>query len=148
MLQSQICAKFKSHRNKLDIAKLHDCWLHSSIAVGNWYSDLDLFNLERQKEDSYFIIFQEMTSETNYSGISIKRTHYKRTVWWGTDCFALRSNYLRKNLCKADSSLKRTRFLHQWRLVYRDSTVLTSKCIFQDRIRRVASMTSFSTFSS
>ena len=44
----------------------------------------------------------------NYSGISIERTHDKAdtsirlTVLRGTDCFALRSNYLRKNLCKAD----------------------------------------------
>ena len=51
-----------------------------------------------------------------YSGISIKRTHYKadipirRTVWRGTDCFALRSNYLRKNLYKADISVNRTIF--------------------------------------
>ena len=52
----------------------------------------------------------------SYSGISIKRTHYKadtsirRTVWRGTDCFALRSNYVRKNLYKADISIKRTLF--------------------------------------
>ena len=43
----------------------------------------------------------------NYSGTSTKRTHYeadtsiRRTEWRGTDCFALRSNYLRKNLYKA-----------------------------------------------
>ena len=51
-----------------------------------------------------------------YSGISIKCTHYKvdtcirRTVWWETDCFALRPSYLRKSLYKADISLKRTLF--------------------------------------
>ena len=51
-----------------------------------------------------------------YSGISIKRTHYKadtsirRTVWRGTDCFAFRSDHLRKNLYKADISIKRTHF--------------------------------------
>ena len=53
-------------------------------------------------------------SKRHYSGISIKRTHYiadnsiRRTVWQGTDCFALRSNYLRKNLYTADISIKRT----------------------------------------
>ena len=52
----------------------------------------------------------------DYSGISIKRTHYKadtsirRTVWGRTNCFALWSNYLGKNLYKADISIKRTLF--------------------------------------
>ena len=61
-----------------------------------------------------------------YSGISIKRTHDKvdtsirRTAWQGTDCSALRLNYLRKNLYKAD-----TFFFHQWCPLYRDSTVLS-----------------------
>ena len=51
-----------------------------------------------------------------YSRISVKRTHHKwdtsirRTVWLGTDCFALRSSYLRKNLYKADISIKPTLF--------------------------------------
>ena len=35
-------------------------------------------------------------------------TSIGRTVWRGTDCLALRSDYLRKNLYKADSSIKRT----------------------------------------
>ena len=34
----------------------------------------------------------------------------RRTAWQGTDCSALRSNYLRKNLYKADISIKRTLF--------------------------------------
>ena len=51
-----------------------------------------------------------------YSGISTKWTHYKadasmrRIVWRGTDCFSLLSNYLRKNLYKADISIKQTHF--------------------------------------
>ena len=51
-----------------------------------------------------------------YSGISTKWTHYKadasirQIVWRGTDCFSLRSNYLRKNLYKADISIKETHF--------------------------------------
>ena len=59
-----------------------------------------------------YINFQDIY----YRGISIKRTHYKadtsirRTVWRGTDCFALRSNYLRNNLYQADISIKRTHF--------------------------------------
>ena len=32
-------------------------------------------------------------------------TSERRTVWRGTDCFVLRSNYLRKNLYKADTFL-------------------------------------------
>ena len=75
-----------------------------------------------------------------YSGISIKRTHHKaetsirRTVWRGTDCFALRSNYLRKNLYKADISMKRTLFLHQWCPLYRDSTVIRIYNILQKTV--------------
>ena len=75
--------------------------------------------------------FRNLYGIWRYSGISIKRTHYKadtsirRTVWRGTDCCALRSNYLRKNLYKTDSSIKRTFFfLHQWYPLYRDSTVI------------------------
>ena len=47
--------------------------------------------------------------QIQYSGMSIKRKHYKadtfvrRIVWRRTDCFALRSNCLRKNLYKADT---------------------------------------------
>ena len=41
-------------------------------------------------------------------------TSIRRTVWRGTVCFALRSNYLKKILCKAAISIKRTLFLHQW----------------------------------
>ena len=76
-----------------------------------------------------------LTAVKHYSGISIKRTHDKadtsirRTVWRGTDCYALRSNYLRENLYKADISIKRTLFLHQWCPLYRDSTV-TFKLFF------------------
>ena len=51
-------------------------------------------------------------------------TSVRRTVWRGTDCFTLWSNYLGKNLYKAHSSIKRTIFLNQWCLLYRDSTVL------------------------
>ena len=72
-----------------------------------------------------------ITDHQFYSGISITRTHYKadssirRTVWRGTDCFALRSNYLRKNLYKADISIKETLFLHQCCPLYRDFTVFS-----------------------
>ena len=67
-----------------------------------------------------------------FSRISIKQARFKsetfirRRVWRGTGCFALRSNYLRKNLYKADISIKWTLFLHQWCLLYRDSTVVPS----------------------
>ena len=56
-----------------------------------------------------FIKLESFAVKNCNSGISIKRTPYKadtfigRTVWRGTDCFALRSNYLRKNLYKADT---------------------------------------------
>ena len=49
-----------------------------------------------------FSFIKNETKHVCYSEISIKRTHYKadtfigQTVWRGTDCFALRSNYLRK----------------------------------------------------
>ena len=64
-----------------------------------------------------------------------KGTHYKvetsirRTVWRGTDYFALRLNYLRKNLYKADISIKRTLFLYQWCSLYRDSAVSWKSCL-------------------
>ena len=74
-----------------------------------------------------FLIMKSILRKFQYSWISIKWTHYKadtsirRKVCRGTDCFALQSNYLRKNLYKADISIKQTLFLHQF---YRDSTAL------------------------
>ena len=56
-----------------------------------------------------FIKLESFTVKNCNSRISIKRTPYKadtsirRTVWRGTECFALRSNYLRKYLYKADT---------------------------------------------
>ena len=74
-----------------------------------------------------FLIMKSIIRKFQYSWISINWTHYKadtsirRKVCRGTDCFALQSNYLRKNLYKGDICIKRTLFLHQ---LYRDSTVL------------------------
>ena len=87
------------------------------------HSFLQYINLSGNlvKELSQYCIYQVYNS-----GISIKRPHYKadtsirRTVWRGIDCFALRLNYLRKNLYKADTLF----FLHQWCPLYRDSTEL------------------------
>ena len=57
-------------------------------------------------------------------------TSMRRIVWRGADCFALRLSYLRKNLCKADISIKRTLFLPPWCPLYRDFAVLSfEKCL-------------------
>ena len=78
---------------------------------------LGLSNLKtRTAMNAKISVFVTCVEVIVYSGISIKRTHceadtsVRRTVWRGTDCFALRSNYLRKNLYQADISIKRTHF--------------------------------------
>ena len=89
-----------------------------------------------RKVPDLFLFFEKALHEVTASGLQLSFNicwyfvHYKvdnslrRTVWRGTDCFALRSNYLQKNLYKADISIKWTVFLYQWCPLYRDFTVV------------------------
>ena len=86
-------------------------WTYLKIIIKSSERGFDFFkaSIEQIFDFAYVMVHY-------YSGISITRTHYKadtstrRTVWRGTDCFALRSNCLRKNLYKPDISIKRTLF--------------------------------------
>ena len=82
------------------------------------------------------LTFFTLSVPIRYSGISIKWTPCKadtsirRTVWRGTEYFALWSNYLGKNLYKVDSSIKRTLFLHQWCPFYSNSDLFSFSAFF------------------